>query len=150
MKPLAMTAMALTAATVAACAGSSPGANGRAPGRLSTYEATPAPAAEPERQTRLSPPGGKATLDSLPGMRGTELTTLIGAPQLRRRDGQAEIWQYRGSACTLDIFLYTDGNDLRVRYVEARSRTGTKDAPDPGQARVCATGLLNARAGGAG
>jgi hypothetical protein len=149
VKPLAIVLMALITAAVAACAGSPPpGTDNRGPARLTTRDATPAPA--PERQTRLTPPGGKTRLDSLPGMRGTELTTLMGAPQFRRRDGQAEIWQYRGSACTLDVFLYTDGNDLRVRYVEARGRGGTKDAPDSGQARACAASLLDTRAGGAG
>lgn len=83
-------------------------------------------------------------------MRGAELTTLMGAPQFRRRDGQAEIWQYRGSACTLDVFLYTDGNDLRVRYVEARGSSNAKGAMEAGQARTCAGSLLDARSGSAG
>lgn len=150
MKPFAIVSMALIASTVAACAGAPPGAGARGPTRLAAQDAVSAPAAAPERQARLTPPGGKPSLDTLPGMRGAELTTLLGAPQFRRRDGQAEIWQYRGSACTLDVFLYTDGNDLRVRYVEARGRGNAKEPAEAGEARACAGSLLDARAGTAG
>ena len=78
-------------------------------------------------------------------MSGDDLATRLGAPQFRRRDGQAEIWQYRGSACTLDVFLYADGGDLKVRYVEARGRDA-ETATDPKQARDCATALIDSRA----
>lgn len=149
MRPSALLSLAAVAATVAACAGAPPGPSARAPTRLAAQDASLAPVA-PERHARLTPPGGKPTLDTLPGMRGAELTTLMGAPQFRRRDGQAEIWQYRGSACTLDVFLYTDGGDLRVRYVEARGRADGKQTTEAAQARACAGTLLDARAGGAG
>ena len=79
-------------------------------------------------------------------MSGDEIAIRLGAPQFRRRDGQAEIWQYRGSACALDVFLYADGNSLKVRYVETRGRD-TNAATDPKQARDCASALLDSRAG---
>lgn len=154
MKAFAMVACALAAASLAACA--APHGAYRSPARLSTADSGDAPDAtrsEPaaRREASLARPGGKPSLDSLPGLRGAELTGLMGAPQFRHRDGKAEIWQYRGTACILDVFLYADGNDLRVRYVEARERgdAKSKDADSARQARVCAGNLLDSRANGA-
>lgn len=148
MKLIAIVSLAFIAAGATACAGPQSGASGRGPARLAAPDA-PAPM-EPTREVRLTPPGGKPTLETLPGMRGADLTAMMGTPQFRRRDGQAEIWQYRGAACTLDVFLYMDGNDLRVRYVEARERGSAKAAAESRQARICAGNLLDTRAGGAG
>jgi hypothetical protein len=155
VKAFTMIACALAAASLAACAAPQQGAY-RGSARLSTADADDAPdaaTAEPEtrREANLARPGGKPSLDSLPGLRGAELTNLMGTPQFRHRDGKAEIWQYRGTACILDVFLYADGNDLRVRYVEARERGDgkSKDADSARQARICAGNLLDARASGA-
>jgi hypothetical protein len=156
VKAFATVACALAAASLAACV-AQPQYAYRSPAPLPSADTGDTPDAapsEPEarREANLARPGGKPTLDSLPGLRGAELTSLMGTPQFRHRDGKAEIWQYRGAACILDVFLYADGNDLRVRYVEARERGGdpkAKDGDSARQARICAGNLLAARANGA-
>lgn len=151
MKSVLVLAAISAAVELAAC-------TGPRPNQASTYaSSSPSPTTSytspDSRQARLTPPTRpptrKATLDALPGMSGGDLTTLLGAPQFRRRDGQAEIWQYRGIACTLDVFLYSDGNVLRVRYVDARGRDEVQ-AKNPAEARACAGAMIESRAAGAG
>ena len=61
--------------------------------------------------------------DHLSGLARTELTTLLGAPDFGRRDGPAEILQYRNGTCILDIFLYKESanESFLVAHVEARN-----------------------------
>jgi hypothetical protein len=146
VKAIAIVSLAFAAALAAACAGPQ-SAHGPRPGRAAAPDES-APLPSP-RETRLTPPGERPTLETLPGMKSGDLNSLLGAPQFRHRDGQAEIWQYRGAACTLDVFLYQDGSDLRVRYVEARQPGSAKDASGSPEARACAGDLLDARASGA-
>jgi len=134
----------LIASTVAACAGPAPSSTGYSSSGGSSYGGSAFPSADGSRQARLTPPNAKITLATLPGMYGDDVATRLGAPQFRRRDGQAEIWQYRGSACTLDVFLYAEGGNLKVRYVEARGREAGS-AADSKQARDCASALIDSR-----
>ena len=60
------------------------------------------------------------------GLAGTVVAQL-GVPSLIRRDGTAEIWQYRATACILDIFLYASGDEQLVRHVELRSRNASNE-----------------------
>ncbi len=49
--------------------------------------------------------------------------SLLGQPDMVRREPPAEIWQYRTRACTVDLFFYPSPNDPNRRevvYVEAR------------------------------
>lgn len=48
------------------------------------------------------------------------LNEKLGEPALVRRDGDAEVWQYRGENCVLDLFLY--GADKQVEHVDLRDR----------------------------
>jgi len=61
--------------------------------------------------------------DHLSGLARTELTTLLGAPDFGRRDGPAEILQYRNGNCILDVFLYRESanESFQVAHVEARN-----------------------------
>ncbi len=79
--------------------------------------------------------------EDLRGLGAGELETLLGAPDFRRRDSPAEIWQYAGPGCVLDTFLYA-GEDgaLMVKHVEARSRSVTRVEP-----RDCYHGILAER-----
>lgn len=130
----------LIALSVAACAGPAPSSTG-----YPSYGGSSSlPSPDSSRQARLPPPNAKITLATLPGMYGDYVATRLGAPQFRRRDGQAEIWQYRGSACTLDVFLYTDDGNLKVRYVEARG-WDTNTASNSKQANDCASALIDSR-----
>lgn len=141
---------ALVVSSLAACAGPAPGSGARAAYSPRSYAGSQWSNNDTAQQARLTSPSAKPSLETLPGMMGSDLTALIGAPQFRRRDGRAEIWQYRGSACTLDVFLYVDGNDLRVRYVEARGHTAAHSAAESSEARACAASLLESRASNAG
>ena len=49
-----------------------------------------------------------------------QLAKLLGTPILVRRDGMVEVWQYKGRACILDIFLYQMNNIMKVQYVDLR------------------------------
>jgi len=59
--------------------------------------------------------------ERLLGMNGAAVTGLLGAANLVRRDGDAEIWQYRNDHCVLDVFLYGPG-PLSVAHVDLRKR----------------------------
>ncbi len=50
------------------------------------------------------------------------LLPIMGAPDFVRRDGPAQIWQYRAENCVLDLFLYGQNDDSQVRHVELRER----------------------------
>lgn len=47
---------------------------------------------------------------------------ILGAPDFVRRDGNAQIWQYRANHCVLDLFLYQNGSETRVKHAELRPR----------------------------
>jgi hypothetical protein len=61
--------------------------------------------------------------DHLSGLARTELTALLGTADFDRRDGPAEILQYRNGTCILDVFLYRESANgaFRVAHVEARN-----------------------------
>ena len=63
-----------------------------------------------------------ASPKDLVGKSGVQITSAIGAPAFRRKDGAAQIWQYRGTNCLLDVFLYKQGAALKVKHAELRRR----------------------------
>ena len=68
-----------------------------------------------------------------------DLREVLGDPVLIRRDGPAEVWQFQGDSCTLDLFLYPgDGGALAVKHVDLRG-----DAPD--ESRACLARMIRAR-----
>jgi hypothetical protein len=73
------------------------------------------------------------------GLAGTDVARRLGVPSLIRRNGTAKIWQYRATACILDVFLYASGDGHHVRHIELRSRNSTAK-PHP----RCFVGLLEA------
>ncbi len=62
------------------------------------------------------------TSAELSGLGRAELVGLLGPADFNRVDGPAEIMQYRGGGCTLDVFLFKQsaGGETRVTHVEAR------------------------------
>lgn len=75
------------------------------------------------------------------GLEGKEVLAALGDPSFRRREKPAEVWQYYGPGCILDLFLYDDkppisptstkpveGADLDGRVVHAELR-GREDRP---------------------
>jgi len=131
-------ALVLGAALLAACETAEDGAG---------QEADPAPQVSIDAGV---PPPEVAALPSDPdidddpkrliGLGRDGLYDLLGMPEIVRRESPAQVWQYRGVTCVFDVFLYEDGADSRVTYVEARDSHGTK-----GQTRQCLNELLRAR-----
>jgi len=62
--------------------------------------------------------------ETLAAMNEEALSELLGPPVFRRRDAPAEIWQYQGPTCVLDLFLYRDGDrgPLTVDHFETRAK----------------------------
>lgn len=94
-----------------------------------------APIARDSVRATAAPAAARA-VDRLDGLRAAELVALLGEPELRRVDPPAELWQYRTARCVLDVYLYADGNGVRVRHAETRERDAlgpaAGDCPDPG------------------
>jgi hypothetical protein len=74
------------------------------------------------------------------GLRRADVARLLGRPDLLRRDGDAEIWQYRAGSCILDIFLYEEPGGMRVAHADLRGH-----APGRSCAEVVAAGRTPAR-----
>lgn len=93
--------------------------------------ATPAPiAAAPAPQATeatYSPPAHPvirfADLAALRSLSAAELTARLGPPDFKREEQSAQIWQYRGPSCVLDVFLYPVGGDLKVAGTVTRKRS---------------------------
>ncbi len=66
------------------------------------------------------------------GLEGKDVLAALGDPNFRRRESPAEVWQYYGPGCILDLFLYDDvpgasaGTvpDGKVAHAELRGRPG--------------------------
>ena len=75
------------------------------------------------------------------GLGGLEVARRLGAPQLVRRDGPAEVWVFQGTGCALDVFLYAQGDGevegLTTRHVDLRS-----PAQNETERRACLKRLL--------
>lgn len=74
---------------------------------------------------------------SMKGKTEAAVKAALGVATLLRREPPAQVWQYRGRICVLDLVLYPDeseGATLRVAHVEIRPVEGlAKVAP-----KVCA------------
>ena len=67
----------------------------------------------------------------LVGKSDAQVRASLGTPAFRRADGPAQVWQYRGPACLLDVFLYKEAAGFRVKHAELRRRGGTTMADGP-------------------
>lgn len=66
--------------------------------------------------------GTGADPSRLKGLSPLQVRAVLGKPMFTRRDAPAEIWQYRGRACTIDLFLYEDAGKQTVTHVAVRSQ----------------------------
>lgn len=120
---------------------------------LAACETTPEPPAASEdagaeraaaetAETAALPPEPEIDDDpaQLIGMAPGGLRELLGEPNLMRRENPAQVWQYRGATCVLDLVLYSEAGSDRVTYVEARDRAGAGS-----ETRACLNALLRAR-----
>jgi hypothetical protein len=80
-----------------------------------------------------APKAGMGAPPKVLGLKPHDVQELLGMPKLVRRDDPAEVWQYRSSACVLDVFLYPEETGAQqVRYLEART-----SAAEPARTDEC-------------
>ncbi len=102
----------------------------------------PSPKAAPAAST--PPPAPRIKSAALMGLAENALGRIMGVPAFKRIDDPAALWQYRGTNCILDVFLYADGPVYRVTHMEFR-QAGGGNRPVEGQAAEhCFSGLLPA------
>jgi hypothetical protein len=65
----------------------------------------PVPAVEPP-----PPPPPEFEPASLLGASSSKIEAVLGSADLLRREGTAEVWQYRLATCVVDYFVYPDAN----------------------------------------
>ena len=118
-----------------ATSGPATGAKVGQPGAGSSGKATPA-------QPMPSVAELAADVSRFKGVAGRDVVGLLGDPSYRRRETPAEVWQYFGRGCVLDLFLYDETGIQRVSHVELRSRTAGEGA-DP----HCLSDLLSGKTG---
>lgn len=102
---------------------------------------TPAPKPNPKQQAAADPPARRAKINDDPQqllrLDGHRVAELLGPASFVRRDGPAEVWQYRAKVCVLDVYLYKEPSGLTVAHVDLRQR---RNAPQP--ARRCFHDML--------
>jgi len=133
----------LAAACVAPEGASGPGDAQSPEGGASTTQqatagATPngADALRPGVQTVGTRRPNRYNPEEFVGFQPDALLPVLGAPDFVRRDGPAQIWQYRAENCVFDLFLYRDGGTSRVDHVELRERGATKESAEECYARM--------------
>jgi hypothetical protein len=121
---------------LAACA-APPQSKFATPGPLQPANFTPAPEATSPLPGPASPlPANHAPSDlahgpdRFEGLTGVDVIAALGDPSFRRRESPAEVWQYYGPGCILDLFLYDDGPNAAagatVTHAELRGREGAQ------------------------
>lgn len=87
--------------------------------------------ADPAAATKTAPATIWRSADKLLGLAADELQAALGAPARIRDEETSRIYQYVGSDCVLDLFLYQEGTgSYRVSYAEARSIDAEKKPVD--------------------
>ncbi|CAA7622013.1 hypothetical protein [Magnetospirillum sp. UT-4] len=114
-----------SALLLAACAGNPQTGQGPAASVTPAGAGEPAPA--PSRPAIAEARRVPLEPTALKGLSPTQLRSMLGAPVFTRRDTPAEIWQYRGRSCTLDLFLYDDGGGQIVAHYAVRSAQPVSD-----------------------
>jgi hypothetical protein len=68
----------------------------------------------------------RVTADQLMGQESQAVQVALGQPRRVRKEAPAEIWQYDGGSCVVDLFLYPEGGKQKVTHLEARDSTSGK------------------------
>ena len=89
---------------------------------------------KPPPQAALATPAPRKPVtnddpNQLFGLNGHHVADLLGPANFVRRDGTAEVWQYRAEACVLDIYLYRESGTLTVAHVDLRKREKAAQPP---------------------
>jgi hypothetical protein len=77
------------------------------------------------------PAGFTPTAGNLLGANPTKLEQWLGKPGVVRLDDPAQVWQYRGQGCVVDVYLYPSSDGMAVSHAEARSQKYTGDPINP-------------------
>lgn len=87
----------------------------------------PAPQAAPSKpvSTATLPAQPEVPVNDDPGQflsQGPDtIAAALGDPALIRRDGPAEVWQFKGQNCILDVYMYVQNSGaFLVQHVELR------------------------------
>lgn len=87
----------------------------------------------------------------LMGQRPEKLRVLLGEPSLLRKEGEAQMWQYRTASCVLFLFLYPDaGGAYSVSHLEASPTDPAAQLTKEAAASSCLEAVARARAAGQG
>lgn len=85
------------------------------------------PVVTPET-VEVAPTKPAITPDQLLGQGEPWVVAKLGQPKFARADLDASIWQYKSTACVLNVFLYADLKDAnapaRVLHFDARDVNG--------------------------
>lgn len=106
------------------------------PGGLSETTGTVAEGGPVLYNGAASAPAREEDPDRLLGLEAGAIHDILGEPALVRRDGDAEVWQFRADQCVLDLFIYGDAN--RVEHVDLRDRGDGRT----GRLRACFAAML--------
>ena len=73
------------------------------------------------------PPVIKITSEQLLGQNTSWVGDNLGQPTFKRKDGDAEIWQYKNTECVLSIFIYenANGGGRQVLHFDGRDLGGS-------------------------
>jgi len=98
---------------------------------ISDTVALSAPQAPPVSEPKPAPLLPVPNPTSLIGYDETALESLLGLPSFTRREPPAELWQYRNSHCTLDLFLYEAvSGAYNVEHIEFREVASSLEAQE--------------------
>jgi hypothetical protein len=100
--------------------------------------------AAPARPPGPSRPDAPTDPRRLIGLTQERLQLVLGAADFVRRDGPAQIWRYDAADCSLDVFLFREGEMQRVTHVASRARKA--ESPDI-PLNACYTHVLRLRRG---
>ena len=118
---------------------------------LEPVESTPPPAAAPpgiellpkEFTQRPEIPAAPRLPDpaKLKGLEPAAMQALLGVPDLLRWESDAQVYQYRGAKCVLDIIFYESpsGGPFQAAYLSARGASGQDT-----EVKACLVDLLPA------
>lgn len=137
-KPCALVLLLATGLALSACQTARTAPPAPSPS-LATAAVQPAaaPATRPARapQEAALPPIDDDPAQLL-GLDRDGVASLLGTPDLVRREAPAEIWQYTAGDCVFDVVLYQRGADFAVTYLEARDTAAAIQPPRPCLARL--------------
>ncbi len=106
--------------------------------------ATSRPLPGPDGTSRPSPSARDLAADPnrFKGLGASEVIAKLGDPSYRRREAPAEVWQYYGPGCVLDLFLYEEKGSQKVVHFELRNNGLQTDG-----GTTCLSELLDGKRG---